>query len=274
MNLAGIIGPALGGLLIPLFGVSTVFAMNALAFVLVLLAVITWKRKSVALDTPLEGFLDSLAGAVRYMRYAPGVRIVLLRNGIFGVLIGAIPALLPVVSLKVLHLDSVYLGLVFTCMGVGSLAGAILILEPARRRLKPNQMTVLAGIVLAVSYALMAVVRQPQVFLIVAALAGAAWTISASELWIAGQRVIPDWIRGRRLSAWVLRFCFYFPASSAYLALKLLVVSFLNLLLFHGFSLIYFELPCPPNRGGSDLCGPANTDHRLIFANRALTCSD
>ena len=82
-------------------------------------------------------------------------------------------------------------------MGLGSLAGAILILEPARRRLKPNQMTVLAGIVLAVSYALMAVVRQPQVFLIVAVLAGAAWTISASELWIAGQRIIPDWIRGR-----------------------------------------------------------------------------
>lgn len=54
---------------------------------------------------------------------------------------------------------------------------------------------VLAGIVLAVSYGLMAVVRQPQVFFIVAALAGAAWTISASELWIAGQRIIPDWIR-------------------------------------------------------------------------------
>ena len=90
MNLAGIIGPALGGLLIPLFGVSTVFATNAFGFVLVLLAVITWKRKSIALDMPLEGFLDSLAGAVRYVRYAPGVRIVLLRNGIFGVLIEAI----------------------------------------------------------------------------------------------------------------------------------------------------------------------------------------
>ena len=29
MNLAGIIGPAIGGLLIPLVGVSGVFAMNA-----------------------------------------------------------------------------------------------------------------------------------------------------------------------------------------------------------------------------------------------------
>jgi MFS family permease len=197
MNLAGIIGPALGGLLIPLVGVSTIFTLNAAAFVLVLMAVITWKRTSVAVEAPLEGFFDSLTGAVRYMRYAPGVRIILLRNLIFGVLIGAIPALLPVVGLKVLHLDAVSLGLVFTSMGFGSLAGAVLILEPARKRLKPNQMTIVASVALTLAYALMATVRYPDTFFLVAAVAGAAWTISASELWVAGQRVIPDWIRGR-----------------------------------------------------------------------------
>ena len=197
MNLAGIIGPAIGGFLVPLVGVSSVFAMNALAFVLVLFAVMTWKRKSEVLDTPLESFFDSLAGAVRYMRYAPGVQIVLLRNFIFGVLIGAIPALLPVVGLKALHLDPLKLGFVYTCMGLGSLVGAVFVLEPARKKLTPNQMTVLSGIVLAASYALMAIVRHPQVFFIVSALAGVAWTVSASELWVAGQRVIPDWIRGR-----------------------------------------------------------------------------
>jgi MFS family permease len=197
LNLAGIIGPALGGLLIPFVGVNAVFAFNAMAFLLVLVAVSSWKRKNVAVEAPLEGLLDSLAGALRYMRYAPGVRVVLLRNLIFGVLIGATPALLPVIGLKTLHLDPLKFGLVYTSMGLGSLAGAILILEPARKRLSPNQMTILGGIVLAFGYALMAMVRQPQVFLVVAALAGAAWTISASELWVAGQRVIPDWIRGR-----------------------------------------------------------------------------
>jgi MFS family permease len=197
MNLAGIIGPALGGLLIPLVGVSTIFALNAAAFVLVLMAVRTWRRTKAAVDAPLEGFLDSLTGAVRYMRYAPGVRIVLLRNLIFGVLIGAIPALLPVLSLRVLHLDAVNFGFVFTSMGFGSLAGAVLILEPARKRLKPNQMTIVASVALALAYALMAAVRDPHTFFLVAAVAGAAWTISASELWVAGQRVIPDWIRGR-----------------------------------------------------------------------------
>ena len=162
-----------------------------------LVAVSTWKRKIVPLDAPLEGFFDSLAGALRYMRYAPGVQIVLLRNLIFGVLIGATPALLPVIGLKSLHLNPINLGLVFTSLGVGSLAGAVFILEPARKRLNSNQMTILGGVALGLVYALMAVVRDPMKFFIVAGLAGAAWTISASELWVAGQRVIPDWIRGR-----------------------------------------------------------------------------
>ena len=197
MNLGGIIGPAIGGFLVPLLGVSMVFAANAFAFVLVLFAILTWKRKSDELDTPLEGFFDSLTAAVRYMRYAPGVQIVLLRNFTFGVLIGATPALIPVIGLKALHLHPLELGFVFTCMGLGSLAGALFILEPARKRLTPNQMTLLSSLVLAASYLLMAIARNPQVFFIVAALAGVAWTVSASELWVAGQRVIPDWIRGR-----------------------------------------------------------------------------
>jgi Transmembrane secretion effector len=35
------------------------------------------------------------------------------------------------------------------------------------------------------------------VFFAVAALAGAGWTMAASELWVASQRAIPDWARGR-----------------------------------------------------------------------------
>ena len=75
MNLAGIIGPALGGLLIPFAGVSVVFAMNAIAFVIVLIAVTAWKRKKPEFNAPMERFFDSLAGAARYMRYAPAFRL-------------------------------------------------------------------------------------------------------------------------------------------------------------------------------------------------------
>jgi hypothetical protein len=43
----------------------------------------------------------------------------------------------------------------------------------------------------------MANVPNLWMFLPVTALAGISWTVSASELWIAGQRAMPDWARGR-----------------------------------------------------------------------------
>jgi hypothetical protein len=42
----------------------------------------------------------------------------------------------------------------------------------------------------------MVLVRRPFVFLVVAAIGGMGWTLSASELWVASQRAMPDWARG------------------------------------------------------------------------------
>jgi hypothetical protein len=50
----------------------------------------------------------------------------------------------------------------------------------------------------------MAVVHRPYVFLVVAALGGVGWTISASELWVASQRAMPDWARGRMNATMVM----------------------------------------------------------------------
>jgi hypothetical protein len=56
---------------------------------------------------------------------------------------------------------------------------------------------ILANLLVVLVYVLMAVVRQKDLFLLVAALAGIGWTLSASELWVAAQRAMPTWARGR-----------------------------------------------------------------------------
>ena len=50
----------------------------------------------------------------------------------------------------------------------------------------------------------MAFVRHTNVFFVVAALAGVGWTLSASELWVAAQRAIPSWARGRMNAAVIM----------------------------------------------------------------------
>jgi hypothetical protein len=72
-----------------------------------------------------------------------------------------------------------------------------LILPYARAKVSPNTLTILAGVPLVVVLVLMSVVPNLWMFLPVTALAGISWTVNASELWIAGQRAMPEWARGR-----------------------------------------------------------------------------
>jgi MFS family permease len=141
--------------------------------------------------------LESFVSAIRYVRYAPGIQVVLARNLLFAFFISIIPALIPVVGLKELHLDPSNLGLVFTCMGIGSVLGAVFILPWARARFDSNTVTLLANILVAVVFFMMATIRKPMPFMVAAGLAGTAWTMAASELWVAGQRAMPSWARGR-----------------------------------------------------------------------------
>jgi predicted MFS family arabinose efflux permease len=196
-NLAGIIGPALGGLLVPLAGANFVFALNGACFLLVVLAAWQWKQPTAPAKLPPERFFKSFGTVIGYVRSAPGLQVVLARNFLFALFISAIPALIPVVGLKVLHLSSSNLGLLFTSMGVGSVLGAVFIFPWLRARFSPDFLTLSANLLIVIAYALMAIVRQAEAFFIVAALAGMGWTLSASELWVAAQRAMPSRARGR-----------------------------------------------------------------------------
>jgi MFS family permease len=197
LNISGIIGPAIGGALLRFVSPNAVFAMNSTCFFLLLFAIYRLKHPKPPSNLPLENFLESFVSAIRYVRYTSGIQIVLARNLLFAFFISIIPALIPVVGLKELHLDPSDLGLVFTCMGVGSVLGAVFILPWARARFHSNTVTLLANILVAVVFFLMGTIRDPKLFFVAAAFAGTAWTMAASELWVAGQRAMPSWARGR-----------------------------------------------------------------------------
>ena len=196
-SIAGIIGPVLGGFLVLLAGANFVFALNAACFLLVVVATRKWKHPTLPAKVPSESLFESFGTIFRYVRNAPGFQVVLARNFLFALFISVIPALMPVVGLKVLHLSSSNLGLLFTSMGAGSVVGAVFVIPLLRARLSPDCLTLSANLLLVLVYVLMALIRQTEAFFVVAALAGIGWTMSASELWVAAQRAIPPWARGR-----------------------------------------------------------------------------
>jgi MFS family permease len=197
MDVSGIIGPLLSALLLPLAGVSFIFGANGLGFILMFLAVLQWKRPKAQSNLPLENFFESLTTAIRYVRYSPGIKILLARHVLFSFFISIIPSLMPVVGLQELHLKAENLGYLFTSQAVGSVISGAFIIPWARARYTPQRITTFANFVLLLTFCLMVIVHRPFVFLVVAALGGMGWTLSASELWVASQRAMPDWARGR-----------------------------------------------------------------------------
>src|SRR5271165_5517699 len=204
MDISGIIGPLLSALLLPLAGASFIFGLNGLGFLLMFLAVLQWKRVRAQSNLPLENFFESLTTAIRYVRYTPGIKILLARHTLFSFFISIIPSLMPVVGLKELHLEASNLGFLFTSMAVGSVISGAFIIPWARARYSPQRITTFANLVLILDCFLMAFVHRPYLFLVVAALGGMGWTLSASELWVASQRAMPDWARGRMNATMVM----------------------------------------------------------------------
>jgi MFS family permease len=204
MDVSGIIGPLLSALLLPLAGVSFIFGANGLGFLFMFLAVLQWKRVRAQSSLPLENFFESLTTAVRYVRYSPGIKILLARHALFSFFISIIPSLMPVVGLQELHLKASHLGYLFTSMAVGSVISGAFIIPWARARYSPQRITTFANLLLLFDSCLMVLVHRPFVFLVVAAIGGMAWTLSASELWVASQRAMPDWARGRMNATMVM----------------------------------------------------------------------
>jgi Transmembrane secretion effector len=98
---------------------------------------------------PLESYFESVISAIRYVRYSHSIRIILIRNAIFSFFIAIIPALLPAVGLKELHMSPSNLGLIFASMGIGSVLTAVFILPWARAHFSPNTSTRLAALLLS-----------------------------------------------------------------------------------------------------------------------------
>jgi MFS family permease len=212
-NFARAVGPALAGFVIALAGIGAAFVLNAVSFVGVIFVVARWKRSVVKRTTPPETVTGATVAAIRYVRYSPTVRIVLLRAGTAMFFASALLALLPSIAHRISGSPIGY-GVLLGCFGLGAVLGA-LVMQRARSRW-PADVIVSAGIGIfglttIAAGALRAVPPLGAVMLI----GGAAWIsfISLFNVQILNQT--PDWVRARVLAVSLLVFQGGVAAGSA-----------------------------------------------------------
>jgi MFS family permease len=196
MNLSSIIGPALAGLLLSKLGPEAVFLTGGITFAAVSGAARFWWPVKDH-PNPRSGLREALLEVAQVLRRHAHLRTVIVRSVLFSFFIAVVPTLLPVFGLKDLKMSSGELGLLFTALGAGSIVGGVLLVPLLQKKLSSNAITVAASVWLALALYLVDMVRRTPVFFAVAAAAGIAWTVAASEIWAAGQRATPDASRGK-----------------------------------------------------------------------------
>ena len=211
-NLSRAIGPVIAGVILAKWGTGPCFAVNALSFVAVIIAL--W-RIDLPPPAPTKGETlgESLRVGLRHVWQSP-VLSVLTALGLTGSLF-AFPLLtyLPVIAGDVLKTGAQGYSLLLTSFGVGAIGGAI---ATAQRGHVPGRGRLMLATLALYGVAALAAVLSTRQAVAMALLFVAAWSLvtAFSTLNSLVQENAPDALRGRVLSIYGLAFRGGMPLGS------------------------------------------------------------
>lgn len=198
-NVGRSVAPAIGGAIVAALGAATAFAINAVSYLGLILALHRWRPEVAKSNLPKETLHRAIGSGVRYVSLSPAIIGVTMRAAMFGILGAALWALMPLIARNVLHGGALTYGAIFGAFGLGAMASALLITRLRERYssdLLVNSSTAVFGIGTIVAGV------SPFVALTVLATmaAGAAWVLALASLNVAVQMSSPRWVAGRAIA--------------------------------------------------------------------------
>jgi predicted MFS family arabinose efflux permease len=203
-NLARIIGPAVGGIVIATLGVAACFWLNAASYLGVIAALLTIRRRPLTAGPP-QTALELIVEGLRYVALTPalaGLFLLLFVAGTFGANFNLV---LPLLTRVVLHANADTLGYLFAAQGLGALIGALTMTAAGRFLLDPRRI-VLGGLLFAameLAFLIVPSVTQAVVLLLVIGWSFAIYSIGTNTY---VQVHSPDRMQGRMVSLYSVLF--------------------------------------------------------------------
>ncbi|WP_270938720.1 MFS transporter, partial [Falsiroseomonas oryzae] len=197
-NLTRAVGPALGGFVVAAFGPELNFALNAIAFVVVIFALLRWKRPEAPATLPKEHFLSAMRAGIGFVRASPVLRATIWRGCIFFGFAAAVWGLLPLLVRQQLGLGPEWFGILLGAMGLGAVAAGF-VLPSLRSRLDRGGTVTGASLLGGAALALLGQAGHWAVALVAMLGFGVAWIAGASTLQASAQLASPAWVRARAI---------------------------------------------------------------------------
>jgi len=204
-NLARAVGPAIGGIVLAATSAGTVFLTNAATFLAVIAVIAWWHGTRPSRVLPREHVGEAIRAGGRYVAASPALRVILLRAALFIFFASSIWALLPLTASSQLHLGSGGYGLLLGCVGVGAVAGAV-VLPRLRARLTAGTQLTAGSLAFAGVALVLGAVHVTVLVAAALAVGGLAWILVLSTLNSLYQLTLPGWVKARGMSFYLIVF--------------------------------------------------------------------
>ncbi len=205
-NLARVVGPAIGGLVLASMGAAWCFAINGVSFIAVLIALSGMNLPADVGRPPSQRrMLAEIGDGLRYVWQQPVVRTLTVIIGVTSIFGFSYSVLLPAYAVDVLKVGETGYGLLNAAVGVGALTGALAVASLSRRKNKGMQLTV-GTLIFPLAVLAFAATRAFPLTLVCMAGAGIGFVIQNATSNTIIQLMAPDELRGRVMSVYSLFF--------------------------------------------------------------------
>ncbi|MEO8346829.1 MAG: MFS transporter [Betaproteobacteria bacterium] len=198
-NVARAIGPAIAGALAAWIGTGSALVASALFFIVMIVAMRTWKSRELALPGVPETLFSGVLSGLRYARHSRPMRSLIIRNLNFCVCASCLWALLPVIARDQLGLGAGGYGLLSASFGIGAVVGALSI--PRQLQSRTLNAVVTSGVLLWTAATLLIAATNITAIALAGAFgAGVAWVCVLASLSAGTQSTAPAWVRARAVA--------------------------------------------------------------------------
>lgn len=196
-NLARAVGPAIGGMVLARFGATTSFLLNAASFVVVMIALLTY-RKPEGRDAPPPSVRPMASAFAEPWNAVRGGTLLPVFVAMFGFTFGAaiFYALTPAFAKDSLKATPLSYGVMIGALGGGAVAGASA-MKRLRARMAPRALVAAAMLTFATFIAVLSRVSSLPAAMTMLVPAGAGWLGSFSSLGALVQVWAPERLRAR-----------------------------------------------------------------------------
>ncbi|MHB8106116.1 MAG: MFS transporter [Candidatus Cryosericum sp.] len=215
-NIARVIGPGIGGILIALVGIPWTFTLNAVSFVAVIVSLFLMKAGRRATKSSTGNYAQEIREGTRYIAGSQIIISLLTISGVISLFLLNFNIMIPSFSLLTLHLQADAYGGLMSAMGVGAMAAGVL-MSLGGARLEPTPAYIYgSGFVLAVAMVLVGIQRNFYLTGLLLVFCGFGMAALSTMCNTALQMQSPDDMRGRVMAAYNLVWVGSTPIGALY----------------------------------------------------------